>query len=481
VTGDQSVPVELLEAFWRYERALAEDDLDTLDVLFAAGPRTLRGDRSGLLVGHDSISQFHSLRQGALSRQIASLQVRVINDDYALMTAVTAPLRGGHGQQTQLWQLGEHGWVIITAHVSDAPETYDASVWRTVGDPLVEPLGAGPLAGESIAVKDLFAVAGFRIGAGVPQYLAEQSRQAEHAPALLRLLAAGASVRGIARTDQFAYSIDGDNPHYGTPVNAAVPGGLPGGSSSGSATAVALGAATIGLGTDTGGSIRVPASYQGLWGVRTTHGDVPLEGLVPLAPDFDTVGLLARTSDRLTRATHALLDGRDSHQLTPAHILTWTQLAAQLPNLDKCYEAFRIRQGYQAWQLHGRWITDHPDALLGSVRSRFATAAAISAADDASARAALKEYRAQLEDLLADHVLVMPSTPGPAPRRGAGVDELEPHRRATLRLTCLASITGRPVVSAPSIPTTDEPTGTSYLGPSGSELALIRLAAQQAS
>ena len=155
------------------------------------------------------------------------------------------------------------------------PEPADPSVWRETGAPLVAGRPGGPLAGLRVAVKDLFAARrppGRSRGPGLPGRGPPEARTASTVTALLD---AGADVTGIARTDEFAYSIAGANPHYGTPPNAAVPGALPGGSSNGPASAVGLGQADIGLGTDTGGSIRVPASYQGLWGLRTTHGRVP--------------------------------------------------------------------------------------------------------------------------------------------------------------------------------------------------------------
>ena len=471
-----TAPEGLLDAFWAYENALMRNDITTLDRLFAPGPGTLRGDADGLLAGDEAIGAFRRARRGAPSRTIVDLHVRPIDEEHALVVAVTAPHQGGRGLQTQLWERVDGEWLITAAHVAAPPNTFDPAVWRVVGDPLVAPLGTGDLAGESVAVKDLIAVAGFAVGGGVPKYLAEQEPRRQHATTVRRLLAAGASVRGIARTDQFAYSLDGDNPHYGTPVNAVVPGGLPGGSSSGCATAVALGAATIGLATDTGGSIRVPASYQGLWGLRTTHGATPMDGVLPLAPDFDTVGLLTRTPDLLGRAAAALLGPDQPDAPVISGMVRWEQVSSELPALDECYEAFRIHQAYQAWQVHGRWISAHPGALAGSVRDRFATAAQVTAADDEGARAALARLRARLDDVLGDQVLIMPTASGPAPARWADPTQLEVHRRSTLRLTCLAGITGRPVVAAPSTGAV----GVSHLGPRGSESALIRLAASHA-
>ena len=188
-----------------------------------------------------------------------------------------------------------------------SPAGMDPTVWREYGTPLVTGCQGGPLRGETIAVKDLFSVAGHRIGAGNGAWLAQAEVETTTAPAVAKLLRAGADIAGIARTDEFAYSLAGTNAHYGTPPNPAAPERIPGGSTSGPASAVALGQATIGLGTDTGGSIRIPSSYQGLYGIRPTHGAVPVGGLIPLAPSFDTVGWITRDPATLIAAGKVLL------------------------------------------------------------------------------------------------------------------------------------------------------------------------------
>ncbi|MCF6521704.1 amidase family protein [Streptomyces sp. JJ36] len=180
-------------------------------------------------------------------------------------------------------------------------------VWRERGAPLVAGAGTGPLRGLRCAVKDVYAVRGYRLGAGNPARLAGAAPEPGHAWAVRALLDAGADIAGIAQTDEFAYSLNGTNAHYGTPPNPAAPGRIPGGSSSGPASAVALGEADIGLGSDTAGSVRVPASYCGLYGFRPTHGAVPAGGLLPLAPAFDTVGWLARDAATLARTGEVLL------------------------------------------------------------------------------------------------------------------------------------------------------------------------------
>ncbi|MFT4297384.1 MAG: amidase family protein, partial [Micropruina sp.] len=445
--------------------------------------------------------------------RLAEVRVYPLAPDAAAIVAVTAPRRGGRGLQTQVWQRGADGaWRVRTAHVAPPPVTFDASVWRVVGDPLAGPTGSGSLDGERVAVKDLFAVAGQPIGAGVPAYLTEASAELVDSAAVARLRAAGAAVAGITRTDQFAYSLAGDNPHYGTPVNPVAPGGLPGGSSSGSATAVSLGAASIGLATDTGGSVRVPASYQGLWGWRSTHGLVSAEGLLPLAVDFDTVGVLTRDAGLLRRAAAALWDeGTVLSSHSPA---AWDEgtvpsfrvpaalprledgvealfdgwLAGRpfqaepvtLPDLGAAAEAFRVHQAFQAWQRHGAWVTAHPGALKGAAGERFAAASAITESQDEAARETLGRLRAELDAALGHGVLLLPSASGPAPKLWASPAAVDAHRQATFRLTCIAGITGRPAVSAPVLETPQGPLGVCLVGPRGSDLALIDLAASLA-
>ena len=226
---------------------------------------------------------------------------------------------------------------------------FDPRVWREVGDPLLPATGAGPLAGMSVAVKDLFALEGFPIGAGNAERLAESRPEKTTAAAVAVLQAAGAVVAGIARTDEFAYSLAGTNSHYGTPPNPKAPGRVSGGSSSGSASAVSLGQATIGLGTDTGGSIRVPTAYQGLYGIRTSHGAIPTDGLLPLAPSFDTVGWMTRDAATLAAVGKVLLPSRQS-----------SGPLAQLPRTGLPFTGALVAPELIAWRSPrwaSRWMT----------------------------------------------------------------------------------------------------------------------------
>lgn len=187
----------------------------------------------------------------------------------------------------------------------------------------------GALAGLTLAVKDIFDVAGYRTGCGCPTRLAASPVAEATAPTVQRLLDAGARFVGKTHTDELAWSMYGMNAHFGTPVNPATPDRIPGGSSSGSAAAVAGGLADIAIGSDTGGSVRAPASFCGIWGLRPTHGRVSLEGAMALAPSFDTCGVFARDGATLARAVDALMDD-DPLPLDDPEYLLAADMAAEL-------------------------------------------------------------------------------------------------------------------------------------------------------
>ncbi|TIC81677.1 amidase [Nocardioides sp. GY 10127] len=491
------VPPGLVDAFWAYERALMSNDLEALDRLFAPGEATLRGDAEGLLVGHDQIGAFRSGRGGAPQRRIVQTHVQVTDSHHALVVAVTELARGGRGQQTQLWALTPDGWKVTAAHVSVPAPALDTRTWRVVGDPLVPGSRAGgPLAGETVAVKDLYAVAGQVVGAGNPAWESAAAVERRDAEAVERLVEAGAALKGITRTDEFAYSLAGTNHHYGTPPNPRAPRRVPGGSSSGSATAVALGQATIGLGTDTGGSIRVPSSYQGLAGIRTSHGAVSVRGLLPLAPSFDTVGWMTRDAGLLRRVGEVLLPqdtatGSTELVVVPgllnladpdvrAAIEGWLSDVGlvvregwPLGQLGAWLRAFQTWQGWEAWGVHGHWLAERMDTLGPDVRGRFENAAAITKASADAAYDTVQEARGRIRDLVGERILVLPSSSSTAPRPGAGLQAV---RDATMRLTCVAGIGGLPAVSLPLTTRSGTPCGVCLVAAPGRDRQLLELA-----
>ena len=497
----------LMDAFWAYESALMSNDTAALDRLFVDAPTTMRVDGAGLLVGHDAISAFRAGRGQPPQRRIVETHVQFIDADHAVVLAITELLTGGRGAQTQVWSRKDGSWAVQAAHVSAAPAAFDRRVWRELGDPLVAGATQGPLAGESVAVKDLFAVAGHPIGAGNPAWLDAATSQSAHADAVALLLEAGATITGIARTDEFAFSLAGTNAHYGSPPNPRAPGRISGGSSSGSASAVAQGQATIGLGTDTGGSIRVPASYGGLWGIRTTHGAVPTAGLLPLAQSFDTVGWMTRSPDLLARVADVLIprepgppldtivvadslladvedDVRNTlvgHLESLAAVHSVEHLTAAFSELPRWLLAFQTVQGHEAWQNHGPWLADRLDTLGPDVRARFERSRGYTDAEAEAGRAVLVEARAAIRSLLSSSTaLLIPSASSVAPsEREAtkGGPAFEALRATTLRLTCLAGIGGLPAVNVPLSGASGRPVGLCVIAPAGRDHALIELAA----
>ena len=513
------IPDGVLDAFWRYDAALLRNDRALLDELFLPGPDTVRGDGRVLLVGHDAIAGFRSARAAIPTRKVAELQVRVLAPDAVLIMARTADGESA-GLQTQVWQRTGDGWRVAAAHVSlparpaakptaaAAPVPVDPSVWRVAGVPLAPPLGSGPLDGLGIAVKDLIAVEGHPTGGGVPAYLAGQPPQAASAPVVTALRRAGAHLVGLAQTDEFAYSIAGSNSHYGAAPNPAAPSRLGGGSSSGPAAAAALGQAQVGLGTDTAGSIRVPAAYQGLVGFRPTHGAVPADGVLPLAPSFDTVGWLTRDVATSIAVGNVLLPRGGEASAAPTRVLRLPvaerladpdtrelfaacvaalEDAGLLPHaetagpgeedLDEWFATFRALQAFEAWTAHGGWITAHPGSLGPDVAARFAAAAAVTGAEADTARTVVAQARERLRAWLDDALVVLPTVPGPAPLRTASPAEIDDVRARTLRISCLSPIAGAPAISIP-LDAPGAPLGFCLIGAPGTDFALLSVAAR---
>ncbi|CAN1124310.1 Amidase 1 [Linum perenne] len=189
-----------------------------------------------------------------------------------------------------------------------------------------------PLQGLTFAVKDIFDMAGYVTGFGNPDWARTHSAAASTAPAVLDVLKDGAKSVGKTIMDEMAYSINGENIHYGTPVNPCAADRVPGGSSSGSAVAVGAAIVDFSLGTDTGGSVRVPASYCGIFGFRPSHDTISTSGVVPMAQSFDTVGWFARDPLILKRIGQSLLHLSDQN----------TVILSQVIIADDCFELSSI-------------------------------------------------------------------------------------------------------------------------------------------
>src|SRR5438309_6401754 len=363
----------------------------------------------------------------------------------------------------------------------------------------------GALSGLTFAAKDLFDVAGHPTGGGNPDWARTNPVPERHAWAVQRLLDAGADLIGKTITDEVSLGILGENPFYGTPVNPRAPGHVPGGSSSGSAAAVAGGLCDTALGTDTGGSVRVPASFCGLYGIRPTHGRLDLSGMLPQAPSSDTAGWFAGDASTFARVSEVML-GEAVPTTLPGRLVVATdafgfadaETAAALqprvdalaklvrdvredllapPGLSVWARAQRTLQPYEAWLTFKDWIDRDNPRFAFSVARTLVLASTIPESERQWAAMMRAEACARLAWLLPPGtILCMPTTPFPAPPKGLSLATLEPLRA---RIGCLASqggLTGVPQVSLPGAAVDGLPVGLSILGARGSDTVLVAVA-----
>lgn len=389
-------------------------------------------------------------------------------------------------------------------HSSSLPFADSVNAWVPHGHFTLPPTSSGALDGLRFAVKDLFDVANVPTGAGNPDWLATHPVPRKHNPLVTHLLACGATLCGKTITDELAYSIHGDNLHYGMPLNAGAPDRIPGGSSSGSVAAVAAHLVDFALGTDTGGSTRVPASYCGVWGLRPTHGLLPTDGLVPLHPAFDTPTWFAHDGACFERVGSVLLPDsawtpsrllrlKDAWDLadpvflpcleqvsgTLAEILgdTGSTLEIAANTLEEWRQTYVTAGAFEGWQIHGAWINATRPQFAPAIAARWLSAAGIPADAAQTAREQRTRIRVHVRTVLGhDAVAVIPSAASLAPLRMASGSEIEDIRARTLRISCIAGLGGLPQVSIPLHDSAGVPLGVSLLGPAGCDLALIRLA-----
>lgn len=361
---------------------------------------------------------------------------------------------------------------------------------------------AGPLHGVSFAVKDIFDVAGHVAGCGNPEWKRTHPVADKHAPVISKLLDAGARFFGKTHTDELAYSLMGVNTHYGTPLNTADPRRVPGGSSSGSAAAVAAGLVGIGLGSDTGGSVRLPASFCGIWGIRTTFGQIALDGTMPFTHSFDTVGWFARSAammDRVAQSLHCPDGPLPTQLLLPVDV--WARagadaIAAVAPRLaqlealmgpatpillseqglEDWRETFRICQAFEVWDVHKNWVSSQTPNFGAGIRERFQAASQIDRATFQAADAKRVAVQSRIREIVTpDVVLVLPTGPGPAPFRATPENDLNGFRTRALEMLCIAGLSGLPQLSMPAGFVDDGPVGLSLVGAKDQDRQLISI------
>jgi amidase len=368
--------------------------------------------------------------------------------------------------------------------------------------------GAGVLSGSSFVAKDLFAVAGHTASFGHPRWRDSHERSEVTAPVLQRLTRAGAGMLGLTKLDQLAYSLIGNVGEGRPPLNSLYPDRFTGGSSSGAASAVAGGVCDFGLGSDTAGSIRVPAASCGLFAIRPTHGALDSAGALPLAPSFDVVGLLAsepqvlrdafwaasshgvRRSAPLERVLLAddcleQLDGDVADVIVEAATVMREQVGVQIGQTrfarftdEAAADLFARLQAREIWSTHGDWIRKNREFLATDVQARLERAEQLSqASEEERARdaQAWARYRREHDELMGGgSAILLPVMPGLPPARSASQEELRSFRLGALRWTAPSSLTGSAQVLAP---VTHGASGLTYgvglLGARGADGALL--------
>ena len=377
------------------------------------------------------------------------------------------------------------------------------NAWAPQEPVRIEP-GKGPLEGCTLAVKDIMAVEGAKSGWGSPHRLAVAEPEPRTQPVVQRMIEAGARFVGLAQCEELCFSLTGNNAHYGAPANPAAPERFAGGSSSGSVALVASGTVDIATGSDTGGSVRAPASYTGLLGLRPTHGRLSLEGVMPLAHTFDVFGWFARDAATYEKVAQVVLDPANERLCRLERLVSLSALEALLPaaeereayargrekverhfggsrtvhdiapDLDEWYWVFRECQAFEAWMNLGPFIEREQPPLGPGVRERFEFGAGVTKDAYDAATARRHGMIAWLEDLLGDDgCLVLPTVPSAAPLRTSDEATLQAFRERALRLLCLSGVTGLPQITLPLAKVHGAPFGVSLLGPRGSDLALV--------
>jgi amidase len=364
---------------------------------------------------------------------------------------------------------------------------------------------AGPLAGLIAAVKDMYDIAGTRTGNGNPTWLETNQPATKNAAAVQKILDAGATIIGKTVCDEFFYSVAGANAHYGTPVNPRALGRLPGGSSSGSASAVASGACDFALGSDTGGSVRVPASFNGIYGLRPSLGRVDASGATEMAPSFDTPGWFSAGPGLLRTIGRVLLDSKS----VPARIervivledafheadeavadllrSTLEFMSSDLPlieharisleGFDPWREAFRVVQAYEVWQTFGAFVRQHNPQFGPGVRERMEAASRVSREEADAARGVVADARAHIRRVaVPGTLLALPSAPCIAPLVDGTPADMDKFRARVMRLTCTAGVAGLPQISIPAGTLDGCPVGLSFIAWPGGDEALLDLA-----
>lgn len=428
-----------------------------------------------------------------------------MSTDTGSIAAIAADVRGGKRKavdiaRAALDRLRADPYVAVTGILAERALAEAEAVDATVAagrDP-------GPLAGVPYGVKDLFDVAGLPTTAGNAARL-QAEPAAQDAEAIRRLHAAGAVLTATLNMDEFAYGFATINAHFGTTCNPHDPARLAGGSSGGSAAVVAGGLLPLALGSDTNGSIRIPAALCGIYGLKPTHEALPLEGVYPFVDSFDDIGPFAADADGLRIATEvlrgasftadaprriALLGGWFANNLSPDMAAARQRIAAhlgagevELPAVDVARSSAFLITASEGGRFHAPMLADRALTYDPATRDRLIAGATLSSEIVADAQRFRRWFAARADALFAEwDVLIAPATPCAAPLIADPLIEVGGQRvpaRAHLGIhTQPLSFIGLPSLVVPLRDCGPLPLGLQLVGPKGTEARLFALAAR---
>ncbi len=376
--------------------------------------------------------------------------------------------------------------------------------WQAFNDlyTTVDPLKSGILDQNIFTVKDVLSIKGIVNTAGNPDWEKTHLPAERTAKSIETLLENGAKLFGRTHTDELMYSLNGENYHYGTPINPKASTRIPGGSSSGSAVAVSAGVVDFALGTDTGGSVRIPSSYCGVYGLRPTHNSIDMEEIIPLAESFDTLGIMTSSIDKLIDVTKVLTRQQSTNKSPFKHVIfpteVWEMIDEEIKDslhsssqllinhlsttdrkittdgLEKWMDTFRTIQGYEIWRNHGKWITEVNPRFGPGIMERFLWTQTIEKQKFNQAKRVRDKIKENMIQMLStDTIIALPTSPAIAPLLNTSGEALQNHRKKLLMMTSIAGLSGLPQVSLPLHQHKGAPIGYSLIAGPNQDVKLL--------
>ena len=352
-------------------------------------------------------------------------------------------------------------------------------------------INLGPLSDLTFVVKDMCEIKGFKSSCGNPDFYEKCLPADDFAPFLKDILNKGATLKGITICDEFFYSLIGENGHYGTPANLNAPGCVPGGSSSGSAAALTTDLYDFSIGSDTGGSVRVPASFCGLLGIRPTHNRINTKGVYPMAPTFDTIGWFAKDINTFKKIGFNILNQQDKSKSSfKDFVIAEDILELANPNIihlfnnyinnsfpeikkirlskqtkDVIADNFRILQGGEIVENVIPWILKNKPKISPEINNRIEMAIKITKDEINQAVKFRENLKKEIELTLPEGLIALfPTTPFSSPKCGQSDEQLSSYRKKLMEFTSIAGMTSRPQISIPKFKDNTGPIGISLLG-----------------